>query len=348
MMMAELAPVAPGSEGESATTARVAIDGFFVVLCRGFAKAQVLDIVSIFFNVTFYLLLLGIVVNVIVTNVATEREEAVDYAFLFYNLGLCCISYFLNLIICCASNTCMLVFVNARDVMVEDATFQRLKEDKPIVYDSVHCYHEVTTRSTDSEGNTTTSTDRVTTHHEIINFMYAVSFDSTDTADLLSLRHNPLTLLTYNLELTHSDGETTRAYAQHQQFFKSMHVGCDTNIVFSSGVYLAQLTTPSVLTYAPGFDMRIVQIYYLLSMALCCNSLFRLWLLGASVHVTITLRKSISILQNGESGPLYSEEPVEAANIGVTDDDTHYCAKVDCGENVRKYFAVSSDAVDKV
>ena len=371
-MMAEVAPVAPGSEGESVTTARVAIDGFFVVLYRGFAKAKGWDKVSIFFNVVFYLLVLGIVVNAATDNIMFHRKEGVDYGIrghcfgfpctkrncpctdsgftidFFYTLLFSCISYFLNLIICCASNTYMLVLMNARDVYEEYATFQRLKKDKPIVWDSVHCYHEETTRSTDSEGNTTTSTHTVTTHRETINFMYAVSFDSTDTADLLSLRYNPLTLLTYNLEFTHSDGETTRAYAQHQQFFKSRHVRCDTSIVFSSGVKLAQLTTPSVLTYAPGFDMQIVQRYYLLSMALCCNSLFRLWLLGASVDVTITLRKSISILQNGESGPLYSEEPVEAANIGGTDDDTHYCTKVDCSENVRKYFAVSSDAVDKV
>lgn len=350
--MAEVAPVAPGSEGESFTTARVAIDGFFVVLYRGFAKAQFWDKVSIFFNVVFYLLVLGIVVNAATDNIMFHRKDGVDYGIwghcfgfpctkrncpctdsgftidFFYTLVFCCISYFFNLIICATSNTRNLVFVNARDVMVEDATFQRLKRDKPIVWDSVHCYHTVTTSSTDSEGNTTTSTEVVTTHRETIIFMYAVSFDSTDTADLLNLRHNPLTLLTYNFEFKHSDGETTRAYAQHQQSFKSMHVRCDTNIVFTRGVKLAQLTTPSVLTYAPGFDMRIVQRFYLLSVALCCNSLFRLWLLGASVHVTITLRKSISILRNGESSPLYSEEPVEAAYIGVTNDDTRYCTKV--------------------
>ena len=351
MMMAEVAPVAPGSEGESVTTARVAIDGFFVVLYRGFAKAKGWDKFSIFFDVVFYLLVLGLVVNAATDNIMFHRKEGVDYEWIcydryckkrncpctdsgftidfFYTLVFSCTSYFLNLIICVTSNTYMLVLMNARDVYEEYTTFQRLKKDKPIVWDSVHCYHEVTFISTDSDGNTTTSTDTVTTHRETIDFMYAVCFDSTDTADLLSLRHNPLTLLRYNFELTHSDGETTRAYAQHQQFFKSRHVRCDTSNVFTSGVKLAQLTIPPVLTYAPGFDMWIVQRFYLLSMALCCNSLFRLWLLGASVHVTITLRKSISILQNDESGPLYSEEPVEAANIGGTDDDTHYCAKVD-------------------
>ena len=89
-MMAEVAPVAPGSEGESVTTARVAIDGFFVVLYRGFAKAKGWDKVSIFFNVVFYLLVLGIVVNAATDNIMFHRKEGVDYGIWGHCFGASC------------------------------------------------------------------------------------------------------------------------------------------------------------------------------------------------------------------------------------------------------------------